>query len=228
MALFLPVVMRLPADKGQLDHSGRKNSYDLLSVRRLQGALILVGGYFMLIGAFEAVLPVMFQDRGGGATTTGLAFTVLGIPIALVSTRAGRTADRLGPPRVAIAGMAISAGAAMIYGLLPGLVLPILVMLVVGLADGYGFTAGQVAVSRAVPQDRQAAALGLMGAVEVLGAGIAAIPAAMVYERAGAELAWLATGMTVLVVLALGWLRLRGTEPAYVPDAEPTPAEPAG
>lgn len=221
MVLFLPLVIRLPADKGVLDESGRRSSFDLLTGRRLQGALILIGGYFMLIGAFESVLPVMFQDRGGGATTTGLAFTALGIPVALVSTHAGRTADRLGPPRVAILGMAVSAVAATIYGILPGLLLPILVMGVVGVADGYGFTAGQVAVSRAVEQDRQAAALGLMGAVEVLGAGVAAVPAAVLYQKTGAEIAWFVTGASVLVMLILGWFRLRGTMPVYVPDAEP-------
>lgn len=214
MVLFVPIVMRLPADRGQLDESGRKHSLDLLSIRRLQGALILIGGYFALIGVFETVLPVMFQDRGGGATITGITFTIFGIPVVLVSTRAGRIADRVGPAKVAMLGMAVSAASASTYGWLPGLVIPIVMIGVVGVADGFGLTAGQVAISRAVPEDRQAAALGLMGAVQVLAAGMAAIPAAILYQKVGAGWSWTISGMFVLALLAAGWWRLRGTEPA--------------
>lgn len=222
MVLFLPFVMRLPRDRGKLDESGRTNSFDLLKVRRLQGSLILVGGYFILIGAFESILPVMFQDRGGGSTETGLAFTALALPIALVSPLAGRTADRLGPPRVAMTGMTVVGVAATFYGFLPGLLLPIILMAGAGVADGFGFTAAQVAVSRSVPEDRQAGALGLMGATEVLGAGVAALPAAMLYGSYGARVAWAVTGVTMLLVLAIGWLRLRGTEPATAPTPVPS------
>lgn len=212
-ALFIPFVLRLPADTGERDTAAGVSSLDLLRGRRLQGALTLIFGYFIVIGAFESVLPVMFQDRGGSALATGIAFTVLALPIALVSTRAGRTADRLGPARVATVGMAIVGAVTMTYGFLPGIVVPVIVMGLVGVADGYGFTAGQVAVSRAVPEARQAGALGLMGAAEVLGAGLAAIPAAILYDAFGEEVAWAATGAAALALVTTGHLRLRGTEP---------------
>jgi len=213
MLLFLPIVARLPPDRGELDASRRTTSFDLLKYRRLQGALILVLGYFVLIGAFESVIPVMFQDRGGSALETGIAFTVLAIPIALVSKFAGRTADRLGPPRVATAGFVFVGAATMTYGFLPGLLWPALVMLPIGLGDAFGLAAAQAAVSRSVPQHRQAGALGLMGAAEVLGAGLAAIPAAALYDRAGAETTWVAVGLIVLISVALAQVRLHGTEP---------------
>ena len=212
MIFFLPVVWRLPRDKGALDTS-KGSALELLRIRRLQGALILMFGYFVLIGFFEAVLPVMFKDRGGGSTATGIAFTVLAIPMVLVSTRAGRTADRVGAANVAVIGMALSGLAAMTYGFLPGIVLPCIVMFVFGVADGYGFTGGQVAVSRAVTEDRQAGALGLMGAFEVLGAGLAAVPASILYEQTGDRVTWLVGGGVTLALLGLGHWRLRGTEP---------------
>jgi len=213
MVLFLPIVARLPADSGKLDESDRTSSFDLLRIRRLQGALILVLGYFVLIGAFESVLPIMFQDRGGSAVTTGIAFTTLAIPIALVSRLAGRTADRLGPPRVATAGFVAAALITMVFGFLPGLLIPILVMLLVGLADAFGLAGAQTAVARAVPEDRQAGALGLMGAAEVLGAGLAAIPAAALYERSGSATTWFTIGLIVLLSVGLAHTRLHGTEP---------------
>ncbi len=216
MAAFLPFVARLPADQGRQMRRARQSA-DLFGYRRLQGALVLIFGYFFLIGAFEAVLPLMVVDRGGGALETGIAFTIFAIPIAFVSTRAGRTADRLGAARVATIGMGISALVSISYGLIPGIWPLVAVMTLAGIADGFGFTAGQVAVSRAVPEERQAGALGLMGAAEVLGAGIAAIPAAAMHEAWGAGPTWMAAGAASLVLLLVGHLRLRGTEPVSPP-----------
>jgi predicted MFS family arabinose efflux permease len=225
---FVPFVARLPDDEGRTtDHV--EHSFDLLSLRRLQGALILVFGYFLLLGAFEAVVPLMIQDRGGGALETGIALTIFGVPIALVSTHAGRTADRVGGAKVAMVGMTVSAAVTVTYGFLPGIWPLVAVMLIAALADGYGFTAGQVAVSRAVTEQRQAGALGLMGAAEVLGAGLAALPAAALYGEFGSRTTWLAASAVSLVCLAIGGLRIRSTEPVTPtpPPVERHPPAPA-
>ncbi|NNC80452.1 MAG: MFS transporter [Acidimicrobiales bacterium] len=219
LVLFLPFAARLPADQGQLDESGRKNSFDLLRIRRLQGALLLVLGYFCLIGAWESVMPVMFADRGGGPLATGIAFTLLGIPMIMFSTTAGRTADRVGPPLVAAGSLTIIAISTMFYGFINPI--PVLVGFqgLMGVADAFGFTANQVAVSRAVPEDRQAAALGLMGSVQVLGAGLFAFPAAALYQSTDEETTWVVVGAVMLVIIGLGVARLRGTAPATSAEA---------
>lgn len=212
--LFLPFAARMPADRGVLDTSGRKNSFDLLRIRRLQGALILVLGYFSLIGAWEAVMPVMFADRGASPLATGVAFTLLGIPMILFATLAGRTADRIGPPRVAMAALVLIGLSTMLYGVIDSVSRLVAFQGLLGISDAFGFTATQVAVSRAVPQDRQASALGLMGGVQVLGAGLFAFPAAALYQATGEEATWALVGLTMLVIVAVGALRLRGTNPA--------------
>lgn len=228
---FLPFVAKLPSDNGAHDTSAGF-PFDLLESRRLQGGLILIFGYFFLIGAFEAVLPVMLEDDGARPTTIGLAFTVFAVPIVLVSARAGRTADRIGPPRVAIAGMAISAVATATYGIIPNIWVLLGLMTLIGFADGYGFIAGQVLISRSVPEHRQAGALGLMGASEVLGAAIAAIPAAWLYGEFGKGTTWFIVALCTLMMLAVGSIRLRGTKPVnrsgadldWTPvDRHPTP-----
>ena len=229
MIVFLPFVWRLPEDQGRRTERAR-NPIELLRGRRLQGALVLIFGYFFLVGSFESVIPLMFQDRGGGALEAGIAFTVFAIPVAAVSPYAGRVADRVGGANVAIAGMAVSAALTAMYGFLPGIWWLVAIMTVIGVADGFGFTAGQVAVSRSVAEDRQAGALGLMGAAEVLGAGVAALPAAALYEAGGARPTWIVVSGASLAFLALGWLRLRGTHPILptAPSAGPVDAQPAG
>lgn len=213
MVLFLPFVLRLPKDEGSIDTSGQ-SAFKLLRTRRLQGALLVVGGYFALIGAWESVLPGMYQDRGGGSLEVGITFTLVSIPVLLLSRRAGRFADRVGPPKVAVIGTGLVSLAASMLGLVPGLFWPAIMMFVFGISDAFGFTAAQVAVSRSVPGNRQAAALGLMGAVEVLGAGMTALPAAVLFDRYGEGVAWIATGLFSFSVVMLGALRFRGTEPA--------------
>lgn len=214
LVLFLPFAARLPGDGGRLDESGRKNSFDLLKIRRLQGALLFVFGYFSLIGAWESVMPVMFADRGGTPLATGLAFTLLGIPMILFSTTAGRIADRLGPPKVAAWALVIIATSTMTYGFIKPIAVLVALQAGLGIADAFGFTANQVAVSRAVPEDRQASALGLMGAVQVLGAGLFAFPAAAIYQRTSEETTWVIVGLVMLLLVGLGVARLRGTHPA--------------
>lgn len=222
LALFLPFCARLPDDGGRRDTSGRRMAFDLLRGRRPQGALVLVGGYFVLIGAFEAIIPVMYRDRGASTLVTGLVFSAFAVPILVVSPIAGRLADRTGATKVASAGIAVVAVGAAFYGVVPGYIWPAVLMFFGGVADGFGFTASQVAVSRSVPEERQAGALGLMGATEVLAAGIAAAPAAVLYERAGAEVAWLATAAVTLSIVGLAQLLFRGTAP--VNDSRPEPA----
>ncbi len=211
LALFWPLVVRLPADRGRQDEARHSNPLGLLRRRRLQGGLLLVGGYFFLIGGWESVLPVMLQDRGGGALHTALAFTVMSVPVGLVGPLAGRTADRLGPVRVTATGVSIVGVALMAYGWAPGLAVPIGALAGLGVICSFGFTGGQVVVSRAVPEDRQAAALGLYGATEVLGAGVIALPAAALYDRAGAGLTWLSIGVAMLASVLIGLLLIRGT-----------------
>jgi len=220
-ALFLPFAARLPPDNGQLDLSGRRLPLDLLGIRRLQGALVLVAGYFGFVGAFEAVIPVMYADRGASALTTGLMFSTFAVPIVLLGPRAGRVADRVGPSRVATLGIAAVATSASLYGFLPGYVLPALLMGLAGVGDAFGFTAVQVTVARSVPEDRQAGALGLMGATEVLAAGCMAVPAAVLYHAVGARWMWLlASAATLAIVAGAAALFLsadRGDEPG-APD----------
>lgn len=221
LVLFIPLALRLPPDTGRKDPSAGRLAFDLLRIRRLQGALVLIAGYFVVIGAFESVVPVMFHERGASALATGLAFTSFTLPILLVSPRAGRLADRVGAARVASIGIFVVAVTSAFYGILPGYIWPAVLMGVAGVADGFGFTGAQVAVSRAVPEERQAAALGLMGATEVAAAGLAAAPAAVLFAAVGAAWSWVILAAVSVAIVGVAQLLFRGTEPTANPQPEP-------
>ena len=75
--------------------------------------------------------------------------------------------------------------------------------------DGMTVASTGVAISMAVPEERQAGAQGLMGAAQSLTAGIAAPVIASLYEGPGRAMAYgaAAAGMVVLVAIgvALAW-----------------------
>jgi len=216
MLLAVPVALRLPEDRGRKS-TQRERSLPLLVNRRLRGALILVLGYFLLIGAFESLLPLMLDDRGSGPLMTGCAISLIALPILLVGRTAGRMADRHGGLAMAMVGMVVAAIGSGLYGVVPG-VLPLMtVIAAVGIFDGFGFIGGQVVVSRSVPEERQAGALGLMGAAEVLGAGFAAYPSALLYERIDIGWLWVAISGASLSLLAIGFLHVRSTRPLSGP-----------
>ena len=204
IALFLPFAFRLPPDGGALDDRKRR-AFDLLADRRILGALLLIAGYFALIGAAEAVIPIQFRDRGASTLEIGLAFTLLALPIIIAGPLGGRMADRVGALRVAAAGMGVSASLLILLGVVPGVVALIGVMMLIGVADGVGFTAGQLLVSESAPESRQAGAMGLMGATEMGAAGLAAVPAAGLYSVIGASV-WIVLGVAMLTVMAGGVL----------------------
>lgn len=65
---------------------------------------------------------------------------------------AGRLADRVGRPRVAVLGTGITALGAMWFGAVPGLIWPVVLMFFLGVFDTYGFIATRVTFSRSVPE----------------------------------------------------------------------------
>ena len=58
-----------------------------------------------------------------------------------------------------------------------------------------------------------------LGAAEVAGAAISALPAAWLYESRGPGPIWALVGLAVLALVVVGWLRIRGTVPASGPQA---------
>src|SRR6266702_5100055 len=73
--------------------------------------------FFMLL--LPVLLPFVRADYGVSSTELGLAITVFNTVSAGLQTPMGFLADRIGPHRVLIAGLALSATAFALVGLMP-------------------------------------------------------------------------------------------------------------
>ncbi len=210
LAAFLPVAFTLPDLKP--GHRGfERDSVRALWARPgVRGVVVMMGGYALGLGTFEAVLPLQVSDLGVSTAGIGLFVSVFVVPIALSSVIGGRVADRVGPGPVAALGMLAGSVLFTLLGVAPGLVWLGVVLALAGVADGFGFTASLAVASAAAPIDRQATALGVVGATEVLFAGLGAIPAAWLFDRHGPGVTWAVMGGTMTVLVLLGAFIFRG------------------
>jgi sugar phosphate permease len=80
--------------------------------------------------------------------------------------------------------------------------------------DSLTVTGIGIAVAQAVPPERQAGASGLLGGLQTLMGGVAALSAGTMYEHFGQKFAFTATGVAMAILVSLGcflvgkkWLR---------------------
>lgn len=211
-ALLIPLTYRYAHDRGPVTTASR-TSFDLLRDRRLVGGLVLMAGYYVLIGGFESVLPLQYTDLGASLLLLGLIWGVLSAPIAVSAPIGGWLADRIGAVPVALVGMAAVGVVCAPLGVWPSIAVVTGLMFVVSVAHGFGNTAAVTVIARAAPQERRAAAFGLMGATQLGAAGATAAPAAAAYGAFGAAPTWALLSAIMLTTLVIGGLLLRGTAP---------------
>jgi len=119
---------------------------------------------FVAIGAVLPVLPRYVKGPvGAGDVAVGIVIGCFAFAAVFGRPIGGRLADRDGRRIVLVAGLLIAAVAALLYFLplgVPGLVLA---RLVLGIGDGWVFTAGATMIVDLAPQSRRAQAIGLFG-----------------------------------------------------------------
>lgn len=201
----LPATFKAQPDtaKKDIDRQGLKG---LLRIRRLNGALLVTMSMFVLIGAFEAIWVLELDHRGASQTFIGLALTAVALPIAVLSPIGGTLAQKYGARKWGISIWMIHAVVTLFYGLVPGLWILLSLAFFCGVLEGFGFSAASMLVSAAVSEDRQAAAQGLMTAVEVGTGAIASLGMAAIYSSSGDTLAWLVTSISMSILLVAGYI----------------------
>ena len=221
LAMLLPVSFRAQPDTAARDEEslGLKG---LLRIRRLVGAFFVVAAYFVFIGAFEAVWVLEMDTRGATQTTLAVGITLAALPIALLSPLGGSLAQRYGARRWAIGGLASITLLTTFYGVVPGVAALVAITMATSVMEGFTFPSAPMLVAAAVAENRQASAQGLMGAVEVATAAVAAMIIAMIYDSHGDLMAWIVTASTMAILLLIGAILTRPTDRQLVQPGVPT------
>jgi MFS family permease len=180
----------------------------------------MIGGYSLGFGAFEAIVPLQLADHGHGSVGIALVVVCLILPIGAASLMGGYIADRFGAGRVAFIGLFAGSVLSTLLGTLTTLPSLIAVLVAVGIADGFGFTAALSMSAAALPAHRTAALAGV-GAAEMLCAGTAAALGARLYTSLDASTTWVVLGITMTCIVAVGGSLLpRQTKVATVDQPE--------
>ena len=177
-------------------------SFDLLRIRDVRVALILMLAITFPTGMFDALWDRFLDDLGGNNAMTGLTFAVYGLPFILFSARAGKLIDKRSPIAVVLWLVIPISLLTISYGLVkqPWVILGI--GLIEGMLQATMIPAALSAIAKAVPLGRASAAQGLSGAVTVLGQMIAAFIAPTIYGAYGA--------FTTFFVVAVGIAAIAG------------------
>jgi MFS transporter, DHA1 family, tetracycline resistance protein len=187
------------------DTGGQRLALDLLKSRVVAGAVVLGAAVFLMIGAFDALWDVVHEDLGTSTWLANLGITLFAVPLVILGPTSGRLAQRVGPFRIGAAGLVMGAIFMFTYGQVPTGEWIFAVAMVHALTDGISITSTGVAISMAVPEERQAGAQGMIGAAQSLTAGITAVIIGALYEGPGRAVAYAAAagGMLVLVVIGV-------------------------
>jgi MFS family permease len=205
-----------PLPAPPISEGAQRLSIDLLRLRPMQVGVLLNVALFFPVGMYDAILDRYMTDRGASNVMIGIGFLMYGIPFALLASLGGRLADRRGAFRVSIAALVLVVPLTALYGIITVPVLMLLLFAIEGSVQALGVPAAQSVVAQAAPVGRAAAAQGLAGAMNLLGATVSAFSAPAIYEAWGPVATFSIAGAIVAVATAAAVVLQRGNTTASV------------
>ncbi len=213
-AVFLPVTWRAPFGAPEATAADQPRlAVGLLRARWMQSASAYGVAFFIMIGIFDALWAVRIDDLNGSYFYVTLGIIVFAAPMVVLAERGGAWVERKGPFRIGGLGLCVGALCLSMYGLIPVPWILVLVGLVHATNDGMSASSIPVAVSLAAPPEQLAGAQGLVGALQTLSGGVAALSAGAVYDRFGPITTYVGGSACMCALIAFGWVRagdLRG------------------
>jgi len=201
--LWAALIIRAPVDE-TMAISQASLALDLLKDRVIAGAVIMGSAVFVMIGAFDALWAVALDDLDAADWIANLGITLFALPLIFFGPAGGRLAQRIGPFRIATAGLLAGAGFMAGYGLAPSVGVMFTVAMVHALSDGLTVASTSVAVALATPDHRQAGGQGVLGGAQTLAAGITAVVVGAIYENSGRGWAYGVTAIAMTVIVLIG------------------------
>jgi MFS family permease len=183
--LVAPVVLRTSVNESHDAHHTERFAWSLLRSRPYASAVILGCTVFVMIGVFDSLWALALSDLGASTWLISLGITMFALPLIVLGALGGRLAQRFGPWRFATFGLLAASGFILSYGYAPTAMIMFVIVMVHSVTDGLTVASAGVAVGMSIPQERQAAAQGLLSGLQTLTAGIAAVAAGTLYEQFG-------------------------------------------
>jgi MFS family permease len=206
-AILLLPMLALVVGETRAAQSGPRLAIDLLRARPFVAAVMLGSAVFVMIGVFDALWSVAMKDLHSPRWLSSLGISLFALPIVVFGAAGGRLAQRIGPFRLGVAGLAFATACVTGYGLVGSGVAMFAVAMVHSSADAFTLSSSSVAAGMVVPADRQAGAHGVLGGAQTLLAGISSAVAGVLYEHLGRTSAYLVgAGMMTALWVAGAWL----------------------
>ena len=201
--IAMPIVARTHVVE-TAEPTSQRFAFDLLRHRAFAGAVVLGCAVWLMIGAFDALWSLALDDLDTKEWIANLGITLFALPLVVFGSTGGRLAQRLGPFRVGTIGLLLGALFMLLYGLVPSGAAMFAVAMVHAVSDGLTVSSTGVAVGLVVPAERQAGAQGVLGGMQTLVAGIAALVIGAVYEHGGRTVAYAVSAAAMVVFVAAG------------------------
>ena len=163
----------------------RRISLTLLRHPGVRTVALTTMSLYLPIGVYDALWDRYLTDRGASNFVVGLSFLIYGIPFILLARLGGRLADKWGALRTALYAIFILAPIVTGYGLAATPLAIIIVSIVEGVVQAATIPASQASMSQVAPQGRAAAAQGLSGAANLVGAAATAFVSPWIYGAHG-------------------------------------------
>ena len=203
LALLVPVIAAHHIEESG-DSPKERFAVDLLRIRPLAGAVVIGLAVFLMIGTFDALWALMMDDLDAPQWMANVGITVFAVPLVVLGPLGGKLAQRHGPLRVSSLGLCFAALAMCAYGALPAAWMLLAVGVVHSTFDGLTITGTGIAVGLVAPAERQAGAQGLLGGLQTLTGGVAAISAGWSYEHFGRTRTFASAAVIMVVLVAVG------------------------
>ncbi|WP_420623961.1 MFS transporter [Candidatus Poriferisodalis sp.] len=184
----------------------------LLRRPRVQAAILVHVGIWGLVGMFDATVDRYLTDLGLSSTEFAIGLLILGIPFMLLPPHAGALAERLGGGRVAVPALVLFAPAVVLYGWVGGLWTFIAIGVAEAITESYSEMGAQVLVLEATGVEQAAMGTGVLEAIGLAMAAVAAFAGPSLYGQFGPRWLFGVWGAVCLVLSGIVMLRLKAVK----------------